>query len=77
MKHRISAFALALLLLMCAVPAAHAAEEPLVAPVRSYSGQFSDVAEDAWYYDAVKYVNENGLMAATFPPRMRSPWRRP
>lgn len=61
MKHRISAFALALLLLMCAVPAAHAAEEPLVAPVRSYSGQFSDVAEDAWYYDAVASLYALGL----------------
>ena len=28
---------------------------------------FVDVAEDAWYYDAVQYVNENGLMDGTSP----------
>ncbi len=26
---------------------------------------FLDVSEDAWYYDAVRYVNEQGLMAGT------------
>ena len=26
---------------------------------------FTDVAESAWYYDAVKYVYENGMMTGT------------
>lgn len=26
---------------------------------------FSDVAEDDWYYDAVAYVAENGIMSGT------------
>ena len=30
-----------------------------------WTNPFVDVPEDAWYYDAVKYVNENGLMAGT------------
>lgn len=35
------------------------------APEGQWTNPFVDVAEDAWYYDAVKYVNENGLMAGT------------
>ncbi len=30
-----------------------------------WTNPFVDVSGDAWYYDAVKYVNENGLMAGT------------
>ena len=30
-----------------------------------WTNPFVDVPEDAWYYDAVQYVNENGLMAGT------------
>lgn len=33
--------------------------------VSEWSNPFVDVAEGAWYYDAVRYVNENGLMAGT------------
>ena len=32
---------------------------------KQWTNLFADVAKDAWYYDAVKYVNENGLMAVT------------
>ena len=32
---------------------------------KQWTNPFADVAKDAWYYDAVKYVNENGLMAGT------------
>ena len=36
---------------------------------------FTDVKSGAWYYDAVKYVYENGLMAGTsdttFDPEMK------
>ena len=35
------------------------------APEGQWTNPFVDVAEDAWYYDAVQYVNENGLMAGT------------
>lgn len=34
-------------------------------PEGQWTNPFMDVAEDAWYYDAVRYVNENGLMAGT------------
>ena len=34
-------------------------------PEDQWTNPFVDVAEDAWYYDAVQYVNENGLMAGT------------
>lgn len=30
-----------------------------------WTNPFTDVSKDAWYYDAVQYVNENGLMAGT------------
>ncbi|CAN4042669.1 Integron gene cassette protein, partial [Dysosmobacter welbionis] len=32
-------------------------------PEKQWTNPFVDVAEDAWYYDAVRYVNENSLMA--------------
>lgn len=32
---------------------------------KQWTNPFVDVTEDTWYYDAVKYVNENGLMAGT------------
>ncbi len=39
-----------------------------------WTNPFTDVSEDAWYYDAVKYVNQNGLMDGTsatkFSPRV-------
>lgn len=34
-------------------------------PEKQWTNPFVDVPGDAWYYDAVKYVNENGLMAGT------------
>ena len=35
------------------------------APEKQWTSPFVDVPDNAWYYDAVKYVNENGLMAGT------------
>ena len=32
-------------------------------PVDRWENPFTDVAADAWYYDAVRYANENGLMS--------------
>ena len=34
-------------------------------PEGQWTNPFVDVAEDAGYYGAVRYVNENGLMAGT------------
>ena len=34
-------------------------------PEGQWVNPFVDVAEDAWYYDGVKYVHQNGLMAGT------------
>lgn len=34
-------------------------------PEKQWTNPFLDVPEDAWYYDAVRYVNEHGLMAGT------------
>ena len=34
-------------------------------PEKQWTNPFVDVADSAWYYDAVRYVNENGLMAGT------------
>lgn len=34
-------------------------------PEEQWSNPFADVSADAWYYDAVKFVNGNGLMAGT------------
>lgn len=31
-------------------------------PENSWSNPFTDVAESSWYYEAVRYVSENGLM---------------
>ncbi len=43
-------------------------------PEGQWSNPFVDVPDNAWYYDAVKYVNENGLMtgtgANTFEPNL-------
>lgn len=33
------------------------------APDTPWEGDFADVSADAWYYDAVRYVHENGLMS--------------
>ena len=37
-----------------------------------WTNPFTDVPESAWYYDAIRFVNENGLMngidAGTFSP---------
>ncbi len=41
-------------------------------PAAVWGNPFSDVSEDAWYYDAVRYASENGLMGGygngTFGP---------
>lgn len=34
-------------------------------PEKQWTNPFADVPKDAWYYDAVRYVNESGLMAGT------------
>ena len=36
-------------------------------PAQAAEGGFSDVAEDAWYAQAVSYVQEHGLMSGTGP----------
>ena len=36
---------------------------PLESPGTVWSNPFNDVQESAWYYDAVRFVSENGLMA--------------
>ena len=51
----------------------YAAKYGLKFIVYPWNNPFDDVADDAWYYDAVKYVNENGLMGGnksdtTFEP---------
>jgi hypothetical protein len=43
----------------------HAAAAEAVAEETPWQNPFRDVAEDAWYYDAVRYVTENGLMNGT------------
>lgn len=40
-------------------------EVTFVPETREWVNPFVDVPDNAWYYDAVKYVNENGLMAGT------------
>lgn len=50
MKLRIASMLLALVTLLCATPVAAAAD-------------YSDVAEDAWYYESANYVTEHGLMS--------------
>ncbi len=42
-----------------------AGTKTLSIPVTVQSTPFSDVSLDAWYYDAVKYVYDNGLMQGT------------
>ncbi len=50
------------------------ADDGTVAPPKPWENPFTDVKEDAWYYNAVKYANENGLMDGTsadkFSPRV-------
>lgn len=50
----------------------HASQYAIVIDDRSHAMTFADVAEGAWYYDAVSYVYANGLMdgvsATTFEP---------
>lgn len=42
---------------------------------RAWSNPFADVGADAWYYDAVRFVNQNGLMGGagngSFAPDVR------
>lgn len=47
------------------MPGGKVSVEVTFVPEGQWTNPFVDVAEDAWYYDAVKYVNENGLMAGT------------
>lgn len=47
------------------MPGSKVSVDVTFAPEGQWTNPFVDVAEDAWYYDAVKYVNENGLMAGT------------
>jgi len=60
MKHRILILLLAGLLVAEAQPAA-SAEDRQVPSVRTYRGEFTDVAPDDWYYDNVKSLYELGL----------------
>lgn len=50
----------------------HASQYAIVIDDRSHAMTFADVAEGAWYYDAVSYVYANGLMdgvsASEFAP---------
>lgn len=50
------------------------ADDGTVAPPKPWENPFTDVKEGAWYYNAVKYANENGLMDGTsadkFSPRV-------
>lgn len=39
--------------------------QPIPAPEQPWANPFEDVAEGAWYYDAVRYARENGLMNGT------------
>ena len=43
----------------------HASEYAVVIDGRSHALSFTDVAADAWYYDAVDSVCQNGLMSGT------------
>lgn len=36
--------------------------QPIQVPETPWSNPFTDIVEGSWYYDAVKFVNENGLM---------------
>lgn len=47
------------------MPGSKVSVDVTFAPEGQWTNPFVDVAEDAWYYDAVRYVNENGLMAGT------------
>lgn len=38
---------------------------PIQKPEQPWNNPFTDVTEGAWYYDAVRYVHENGLMQGT------------
>lgn len=46
-------------------PAPDAGLEPIERPEGEWENPFNDVAEDAWYYEFVKSVAENGLMNGT------------
>lgn len=67
MKHKLSlkivSGAMAALMLLGTVPAL--ADEPANTGASNVKTAFSDVASDAWYYDAVSYVSENQLMSGT------------
>ena len=47
------------------MPASAVSVDVTFVPEGQWTNPFVDVPEDAWYYDAVQYVNENGLMAGT------------
>lgn len=47
------------------MPASAVSVDVTFVPEGQWTNPFVDVPEDAWYYDAVRYVNENGLMAGT------------
>ncbi len=60
MKKRILSILLALIMVVGLLPAA-----VLAAETEGEALPFADVPEDAWYFDAVRYVSENGLMIGT------------
>lgn len=41
--------------------------EPEEVPSNVWQNPFTDVAESSWYYDAVRFVSESGLMTGTKP----------
>ena len=47
------------------MPASAVSVDVTFVPEGQWTNPFVDVAEGAWYYDAVQYVNEHGLMAGT------------
>ena len=71
MKKRVISMLTALMLLCSSIPGAFAALSDFTAE-RTYSGQFADVASNAWYYDNVKTAYElglvNGSSATTYSP---------
>ncbi len=62
MKKRLCSLLLAAVLLLGLVPSAFAGFENFAAQAVYTPGQFTDVAEDAWYADNVRAAYEYGLI---------------